>query len=149
MRIAIGSDHRGTQLKAKLSTALHEMGHEVDDVGTHESTSVDYPDIAAMVAGQVSSNDVDRGVLICGTGIGMAISANKFSGVRATPCHDDFEAEMCRRHNNVNVLCLGADVLGNRNVEQLVKIWLETDFEGGRHARRVDKIAGLEDESCS
>jgi ribose 5-phosphate isomerase B len=149
MRIAIGSDHRGVQLRAKLVTSLQEMGHEVTDAGTHETASIDYPDIAAVVARQVSRNDVDRGVLICGTGIGMAISANKFSGVRATPCHDDFQAEMCRRHNDVNVLCLGADLLGNRNVDQLVKIWLETDFEGGRHARRVDKITGLEEDASS
>lgn len=144
MRIAIGSDHRGVDVKASVVHALQELGHDVSDVGVHDETSVDYPDIASQVAGAVSREEVERGVLICGTGIGMAITANKFPKVRAATCRDDFEAEICRRHNNVNVLCLGADLLGSRNVAQLVKTWVETEFEAGRHARRVGKIAALE-----
>jgi ribose 5-phosphate isomerase B len=144
MQIAIGSDHRGVHVKSKLVESLQEMGHDVKDAGTHAENSVDYPDIAGEVARAVSNEAADRGILICGTGIGMAITANKFPNVRAATCRDEFEAEICRRHNNVNVLCLGADLLGSRNVDQLVKKWLETEFEGGRHARRVDKIAELE-----
>ena len=144
MRIAIGSDHRGVQLKAKLTDALQQLGHQIQNVGTDSTESCDYPDIAAKVAKQVSCHEVDRGILICGTGIGMQITANKFANVRATTCHDEFTAEMCRRHNDVNVLCLAADMLGERRVDQLVKVWLSTEFEGGRHARRVEKIGSIE-----
>jgi ribose 5-phosphate isomerase B len=144
MRIAIGSDHRGIQVKAKLTPLLEGLGHDVADHGTHDSTSVDYPDIAACVARQVSRGEADRGILICGTGIGMAISANKFPKVRAATVHDEFEAEMCRRHNDVNILCLSADQLGERNLDGMIGVWLRTEFEGGRHARRLEKIAHLE-----
>jgi ribose 5-phosphate isomerase B len=145
MRIAIGSDHRGVQLKAKIVELLDGLGYEVEDVGTREETSVDYPDYAAQVASKVSAQQVDRGILICGTGIGMAIAANKFVGVRAAPCNDELTAEMSRRHNDLNVLCLSADLLGGSpRVEPLVKTWLDTAFEGGRHARRVEKISELD-----
>lgn len=144
MRISIGSDHRGFQMKTKLVDVLQQLGHDVNDAGTHSAESCDYPDIASQVARQVSCREVDRGILICGTGIGMQITANKFQGVRATTCHDEFTAEMCRRHNDVNVLCLSADMLGERRVDQLVKLWLTTEFEGGRHARRIDKISDIE-----
>lgn len=144
MHIAIGSDHRGIHVKAKLVESLRQMGHDVVDAGAHAETSVDYPDIASEVASAVSQETAERGILICGTGIGMAITANKIPKIRAATCRDEFEAEICRRHNNVNVLCLGADLLGTRNVEQLVKKWLETEFEGGRHARRVGKISDIE-----
>jgi ribose 5-phosphate isomerase B len=144
MRIAIGSDHRGVQLKSRLIPLLQQMGHDVDDEGTHRTDSVDYPDIAAAVAAKVSAGDQQRGILICGTGIGMAITANKFPLVRAATCHDEFEAEMSRRHNDVNVLCLSSHLVGERNIDNLVSIWLNTEFEGGRHARRVDKIVSLE-----
>lgn len=144
MRIAIGADHRGVNLKGKLIPLLEEWGHDVSDVGTHESQSVDYPDIASHVADRVSQGLAERGVLICATGIGMSITANKFAGVRAATCHDEFTAEMCRRHNNVNVLCLASDLLGERNLEPLLRVWLETEFEGGRHARRLEKISELE-----
>ena len=144
MQIAIGSDHRGWQVKARLIAALEESGHLVHDVGTHSAESVDYPDIASAVGAQVASGAVDRGILICGTGIGMAITANKFSGVRAAACQDAFTTEMSRRHNDVNVLCLGGDLLGERLVDDLVAIWLKTEFEGGRHARRIDKIKEFE-----
>jgi ribose 5-phosphate isomerase B len=116
----------------------------VFDFGTDDSGPVDYPDVAAAVAGRVSRGEVERGILICGSGLGMCIVANKFPGVRAAPCHDDLTAEMSRRHNDLNVLCLSGDILGERLVDRLVTIWLNTEFEGGRHARRVQKIADLE-----
>jgi ribose 5-phosphate isomerase B len=120
------------------------LGHEVADEGTDSEESIDYPDIATAVSSKVTSGQADRGILICGTGIGMAIAANKFDGVRAAPIHDEITAEMSRRHNDVNVLCLSGDMLGERNIDQLVQIWLDTEFEGGRHARRLDKISDLE-----
>jgi len=144
MRIAIGSDHRGTEMRQAISQLLRRHGQEVIDVGTDNGMPVDYPDIAAAVAGRVSRGEVDRGILISGSGLGMSIAANKFPGVRAAPCHDDLTAEMSRRHNDLNVLCLASDILGERLVGRLVTIWLNTGFEGGRHARRVQKIAELE-----
>jgi len=144
MRIAVGSDHRGFAIKNKVVELLKRLNQEVIDVGPHTGESVDYPDIASIVASQVSRGAVDRGILICGTGIGMCIAANKFPGVRAAPCHDDLTAEMSRRHNDLNVLCLSADMLGERLIDRMVEIWLKTDFEGGRHARRVDKIGAME-----
>jgi len=147
MRIAIGSDHRGYQLKAKVVAMLEEGGHEVDDVGTMGSDSVDYPDYALIVGKKISRQESDRGILVCGTGIGMAIAANKISGVRAATCWDELTAEMSRRHNDVNVLCLSADMLGEPLVRRLVEVWIKTDFEGGRHARRVEKIAELDKSS--
>jgi ribose 5-phosphate isomerase B len=145
MNIAIGSDHRGTEVKQKLIELLGGLGHQVLDEGTKTAESVDYPDIAQRVAELVSRGEAERGILICGTGIGMAIAANKIPGVRAAPCHDDLTAEMSRRHNDLNVLCLSADMLGERLIDRMVEIWLNTEFEGGRHARRVQKIAELED----
>ena len=147
MRIAVGSDHRGTSMRAKIIKLLGRLGHEAVDMGTHSHGSVDYPDIAATVAESVSRKEVERGILICGTGLGMCIAANKFPGVRAAPCHDDLTAELSRRHNDLNVLCLSGDILGERLVDRLVEIWLKTEFEGGRHARRVEKIADLENKN--
>jgi ribose 5-phosphate isomerase B len=147
MKIAIASDHRGYHLKEKVISLLKEKGHEVIDDGPASDQSVDYPDFAALVAKKVSSGAVDRGVLICGTGIGMAITANKFPGVRAAPCADEVTAELSRRHNDLNVLCLSGDLLSTRVVEHVVKKWLETEFEGGRHLRRVEKIRQLEREN--
>lgn len=144
MRIAVGSDHRGIDLRRKILSLLARLGQETIDVGTDESGPVDYPDVAAAVATRVSRGEVDRGILICGSGLGMCIAANKFPGVRAAPCHDDLTAEMSRRHNDLNVLCLSGDILGERLVDRLVGIWLNTEFEGGRHSRRVRKIAELE-----
>jgi ribose 5-phosphate isomerase B len=146
MRIAVGTDHRGFEIRAKVVELLKQLGHEVTDVGTFSSDSVDYPDIAADVAHKVSRHEVDRGVLVCGTGLGMCIAANKVRGVRAAPCHDDITAEMSRRHNDSNVLCLSADLLGERLIDRMIEIWLTTPFEGGRHARRIDKISELERE---
>jgi ribose 5-phosphate isomerase B len=146
MKIAIASDHRGYVIKGKILALIAELGHEASDMGTDSSDSVDYPDYGAKVARAVSQGTVDRGILICGTGIGMCIIANKFPGVRACTCHDDLTAEMSRRHNDANVLCLSADLLGDRLVNRMVEIWLKTEFEGGRHARRVEKISQIEAE---
>lgn len=145
MRIAIASDHRGYHLKEKLAALLNTKGHEVIDEGAAAGEPVDYPDYAALVARQVSDKSVDRGILICGTGIGMAVTANKFPGVRAAQCTDDVTAEISRRHNDLNVLCLSADMLSPRSVERMVDLWLKTEFEGGRHSRRVEKISEIEE----
>ncbi|MCC6126436.1 MAG: ribose 5-phosphate isomerase B [Pirellulales bacterium] len=144
MRIAIGADHRGFSIRTKVADFLKQRGHEVEDVGTFSPEAVDYPDIAAEVAGRVSRGQCDRGILVCGTGLGMCIAANKFHGVRAAPCHDDLTAELSRRHNDSNILCLSADLLGERLIDRMIELWLNTPFEGGRHARRVDKILDLE-----
>jgi ribose 5-phosphate isomerase B len=144
MRIAVGSDHRGFGVKAKLIELVRRLGHEVEDVGSFSAESVDYPDVAAIVGQKISDGQMDRGILICGTGIGMCIAANKFAGVRAAPCHDDLTAELSRRHNDLNVLCLSADMLGEKLIDRMVEIWLSTPFEEGRHARRIEKISSLE-----
>jgi ribose 5-phosphate isomerase B len=144
MKIAIGCDHRGFRVKTKLLELVARLGHEVTDAGTFNAESCDYPDMACDVARKVSKGEVDRGILICGTGIGMCIVANKFPGVRAAPCHDDLTAEMSRRHNDLNVLCLSGDMLGERLIDRLVEVWLNTPFEGGRHSRRIEKITELE-----
>ena len=147
MKIAIGSDHRGYEVKRRLVALLQRLGHEVLDVGPQGNDSVDYPDYAFAVALAVRDKRVDRGILIDGTGIGMCMAANKVPGVRAAPCHDSITAEMSRRHNDANVLCLSADLLGGELLDRMVKIWLETDFEGSRHARRVEKITRFEKEA--
>src|SRR5262245_35342284 len=144
MKIAIGSDHRGFEAKRRIASLLPQLGHEVLDVGPEGKDSVDYPDYAFLVAQAVGQRKVERGILICGTGIGMCIAANKVPGVRAAPCHDSITAEMSRRHNDANVLCLSADLLGDELIDRMVRIWLETPFEAGRHARRVDKIVRFE-----
>jgi ribose 5-phosphate isomerase B len=144
MRIAIGCDHRGVTMRDKVVQLLGDLGHEVVDVGTHDKQSIDYPDVAAVVARKVSNNEVDRGILVCGSGLGMAIVANKFPGVRAAPCHDAITAELSRRHNDLNILCLAGDILGERLVDRLVETWLSTEFEGGRHLRRVEKVMAIE-----
>jgi ribose 5-phosphate isomerase B len=146
MKIAVGADHRGYAIHNKVADLVHRLGHDVLDMGTYGDDPVDYPDIAASVARLVSRGEVERGILICGTGLGMCIAANKFPSVRAAPCHDDLTAEMSRRHNDLNVLCLSADMLGERLIDRMIEIWLATSFEGGRHARRVEKIAALEQE---
>lgn len=149
MKIAVASDHRGYEVKTKILEQLAELGHEPLDYGPTSRESVDYPDFAVKVAQAVSRKEVDRGILICGTGIGMCIVANKFPGVRAADCRDDLTAEMSRRHNDANVLCLSADLLGERLVTRMVEIWLTTQFEGGRHARRLEKIAQVEQQVLS
>jgi ribose 5-phosphate isomerase B len=147
MKIAIGSDHRGYEVKRRIISLLEQGRHEVLDLGTTSRDSVDYPDFAFQVALAVSEKRADRGILIDGTGIGMCIAANKVSRVRAAPCHDYVTAEMSRRHNDANVLCLSADLLGDEQIDRMVHIWLETEFEGGRHARRVEKICRFEQEN--
>lgn len=149
MKIAIGSDHRGFEAKTRIVSILHQLGHEAFDAGPAGRECVDYPDFAFEVARAVGEGRAERGILICGTGIGMCIAANKVRGVRAAPCHDCITAEMSRRHNDANVLCLSADLLGEELIDRMVRIWLETPFEGGRHARRVMKIAQFEDQSNS
>jgi ribose 5-phosphate isomerase B len=146
MKIAVGSDHRGFEVKRRILSVLEKLGHEVVDMGPQSTESVDYPDFAFLVANAVAEQKVERGILICGTGIGMCIAANKVRGIRAAPCHDSITAEMSRRHNDANVLCLSADLLGEELIERMVKIWLETAFEGGRHSRRVEKIVRHEAE---
>ena len=148
MKIAIGSDHRGLHVKQRVVPLLQQMGHEVTDFGPAAQGSVDYPDYALEVARAVGEGRAERGILICGTGIGMCIAANKVQGVRAAPCHDSITAELSRRHNDANVLCLSADLLGDELIDRMVRIWLTTEFEGGRHARRVDKIMRFEAEQA-
>lgn len=146
MRISIGNDHRGSAVKRKVIELVRRLGHEVQDFGAVDDGAVDYPDFAYVVAQAVAQSRFDRGILICGSGVGMSIAANKVRGVRAALCHDDLTAEMSRRHNDANVLCLAADLLGERFIERIVEIWLSTEFEGGRHARRVEKLRRIEDE---
>jgi ribose 5-phosphate isomerase B len=144
MKIALGSDHRGFEVKRRIAAVLQQMGHEVEDVGPHSKDSVDYPDYAFKVALAVSAGRAQRGVLICGTGIGMCITANKFKGVRAAPVWDEFTARMSRAHNDANVICLGARVLNHHRAAELVNLWLDTEFEGNRHKQRLDKIREIE-----
>jgi len=148
MKIAVASDHRGIRVKEQILAQLQELGHAAEDYGPSGDESVDYPDYARKVAAAVSSGALDRGILICGTGMGMCIAANKFPNVRAVTCHDDFTAEMSRRHNDANVMCVSADLLGERLLTRIVETWLAADFEGGRHQRRVDKIREIESENC-
>ena len=146
MKIMIGSDHHGVQVRVDMSGLLRRLGHDVTDVGPTpgDPRPVDYPDIANVVACAVSRGEADRGILICGTGIGMSIVANKFPGVRAAPVIDEVTAEVSRRHNDLNVLCLSGDLLSEGKIDRLVEIWLKSEFAGGRHKRRNDKIAEIE-----
>jgi ribose 5-phosphate isomerase B len=138
--IVIASDHAGGDLKARIVELVSEIGHEVRDLGPADKTSVDYPDFAHAVARAVETGEAERGILVCGTGIGMSLSANRHPQVRAALCHDAFTAEMARCHNDANVLCIGSRSTGPGVAEQIVRIFLETSFEGGRHQRRVEKI---------
>jgi ribose 5-phosphate isomerase B len=144
MRIAIGCDHRGRALKKAIKVMLSETGYDCVDMGTYRAKSVDYPDIAAKVALQVSKGKADHGILICGTGIGMCISANKVQGIRAANCTGIFSTRRSREHNNANVLCLGSDILGEALALDIVKTYLATKFAGERHQRRLDKVSALE-----
>jgi ribose 5-phosphate isomerase B len=144
MKIAIASDHGGFRLKEMLKPTLEELQLTYEDLGTFSEESVDYPDYGRKVAEGVANGTYDRGILICGTGLGMAISANKVPGVRAVTTHDVFSAQMSRAHNNSNVLTMGERVVGPGLAAEVLKAWLDTDFEGGRHARRVDKISQIE-----
>ena len=145
MRIALAADHRGRASKEKIALLLSEKGYDVLDMGTNSAKSCDYPDLAYPAARAVADACADRAILICGNGIGMCICANKVNGVRAALCHDELTAEMSRRHNCSNVLCLASDVLGDELMRRIVSSWLQTDFDGGgRHERRVRKVAWIE-----
>ncbi len=140
LRIAIGSDHGGYEMKQDIIQFLLENNYECSDVGNYNGESVDYPLVAQKLAKEVISGEFDRGILLCGSGLGMAIAANKVKDIKAVTCHDTYSAKMSRTHNNANVLTLGARVIGIELAKDIVKIWLESEFEGGRHQRRVDLI---------
>ena len=142
--VALGADHAGWELKEALKAWLIDQGHQVLDVGTHSPDPVDYPDYAEQVAEAVTVAKVERGILVCGTGIGMAITANKVPGVRAATCSDLYTARMSREHNDANVLALGGRLMGREMALEIVKAWIETGFAGGRHSGRVDKISAVE-----
>ena len=149
MKIAVGCDHGGFGKKKGIVAQLVKLGHKVVDVGCHSEESVDYPDFAGKVARAVSTGQVDRGVLVCGTGIGMAIAANKFPKVRAAVCWDARTAALASEHNEANVLCLSGRFLPEPKLRRIVKTWLTTPFGGGRHERRVRKIGKLESVGCA
>ena len=146
MKVAIGADHRGAEVLKQIASFMEQ--HDIVVLRHDQCNRVehcDYPDVAYPVAKAVAAGEADRGILVCGSGIGMCIAANKLKGVRAAPVHDEIGAEMSRRHNDTNVLCLAADLLGIRIIERIVEVWMNTDFEGGRHARRIEKIGAIED----
>jgi ribose 5-phosphate isomerase B len=144
MKVAIGSDHAGVELRKEIISLIEELGMEVEDVGCECATSVDYPDYAIPVAEKVANGEADRGILICGTGIGMSIAANKVKGIRCALVHDLFSAKATRQHNDSNVLAMGERVIGPGLALEIAKVWLTTEYEGGRHGRRVDKISQYE-----
>lgn len=146
MKIAMGSDHGGIHLKNHLKDYLTQKGYEVLDKGTYTEESCDYPDYAEKVGKAVTGGEAELGILVCGTGLGISIAANKIKGVRAAVCGDVYSAKMSREHNNTNILALGERVTGVGLAEMIVDVWLATEFAGGRHARRVDKIMALEAE---
>jgi len=146
LKIAISSDHGGNNLRKEIMTLLEELGINYDDFGPQSSDSVDYPDYALPVAEGVASGKYDRGILICGTGIGMSIAANKVKGIRCALVHDLFSAKATRCHNNSNVLAMGERVIGPGLALEIVRTWLSTEFEGGRHERRVEKLAEIEND---
>ena len=143
MKIAIGADHGGFQLKEKVARMLEQLGHRVEDTGCHSSDSVDYPDFADPVVAKVAEGECDRGILICGTGIGMSLAANRNRKIRAANCHDEYTARMSREHNDANILCLGARVIGEGVAVDLVRVWLDTPFAGGRHQQRIAKYSDI------
>lgn len=144
MKIAIGCDHGGFEHKNAIAEHLMENGYTVEDFGIYEQTSVDYPDIAEKLSKSVAAGENELGILVCGTGIGMSIAANKVKGIRAAACSDHYSAKYTRLHNNANVLCLGGRVIGIGTAIELAEIFVKTEFEGGRHQRRIDKITALE-----
>jgi RpiB/LacA/LacB family sugar-phosphate isomerase len=146
MKIILGADHAGFDAKERLKAALIEEGYEIRDAGTAGKASCDYPDFAAAVARSVSAGEADRGILVCGTGIGMSIAANKVKGIRAAVCHDRETARMSRAHNDANILCMGARVITVETMLEMIREWLAVRFESGRHARRLDKIRSMEED---
>jgi len=145
MRVAVGSDHRGFNAKQLIKAIVSQMGHECVDVGTDSATPVDYPDLAYLAAKSVSEKQTDRAILICATGLGMSIAANKVPGVRAALCHDELTAHIARDHNDTNILCLSGDQIGEVLLRKIVETWMTTEFSGGRHQRRVNKITAIEE----
>ena len=145
MKVAVGSDHRGFDAKQQIKAIVAQMGHECLDFGTDGTHPVDYPDLAYVVAKAVSENRADRAILICATGLGMSIAANKVRGIRAALCHDELSAHISRDHNDTNVLCLSGDQIGEILLRKIVEAWLSTEFSGGRHQRRVSKINAIEE----
>ncbi len=145
MKIALGCDHGGYELKEFIKTVLDRLGHTYEDFGCFSTESCDYPDFGAAAARAVASGACDRGIVICTTGIGISIAANKIRGIRCAHCADSLQAELTRRHNNANMLALGAGFTGKNLAERIVEVFLSTEFEGGRHARRVDKVMALEE----
>lgn len=141
MKIAIGSDHGGYELKELILKYLQDNGHEPVDCGCHSLESVDYPDFAEKVCFEVRSNVCEAGILICGTGIGMSIAANRYTDIRAALCHEAFTSRMSKEHNNANVLCIGARVVGSEVALDIVRVWVSTEFAGGRHQLRLDKMS--------
>ncbi len=148
MKIAVASDHAGYEVKEALASHLRAHGHDIEDYGCFDDSSCDYPDFAVAAARGVASGAQAFGVLVCGTGLGVCMAANKIAGIRAAPVHDRMTAEMSRRHNNANVVCIGARVTEKDAALDLVDLWLETRFEGGRHGRRVGKIDSLDGADC-
>lgn len=144
MKIAIGADHGAYELKEVLKEYLENKGYEILDCGTYDLSSVDYPDIAEKTAAKVIDKTCEKGILLCGTGIGISIAANKIKGIRAAVCGDIYSAAMTKRHNNANVITLGGRVVGEDVAIEIVKAWLTNEFEGGRHQNRIDKITNLE-----
>lgn len=138
MKVVIGSDHGGFSLKEVILSLLQELGHEILDVGCHDLESVDYPGFANLVCDKISSAEADMGILICGTGIGMSMAANKHNGIRAALCSEQYTARMSREHNDANVLCIGERTTGPGIAEEIVRTWLSTPFGGGRHQRRIE-----------
>ena len=149
MRIAIGSDHAGYRLKEHLKDLLAADGHEVADLGTHDEQPVDYPPICAAVARDVAAGQVERGIVLGGSGQGEQIAANKVHGVRAALCNDLYTAKYSRLHNDANVLSIGARVVGEALADEIVRTWFTTDFEGGRHVPRIEQITAIESEECA
>ncbi|HEV58782.1 MAG TPA: ribose 5-phosphate isomerase B [Phycisphaerales bacterium] len=145
MRIAVANDHRGAASIQQVKAIIAQLNHELIDFGSAGDQPVDYPDRAYVAARAVSEGQADRAILICGTGIGMSIAANKVKGVRAALCYDELNARVSRHHNDANVLCLSGDLLGSSMLRKIVETWLTTDFAGGRHERRVNKIAAIEE----
>ncbi|MHC4066976.1 MAG: ribose 5-phosphate isomerase B [Planctomycetota bacterium] len=144
MNIAVCSDHRGFRAKECVKSVLVNAGHTVDDFGCNEASSCDYPDLAIPASRSIAGGANDAGIMICGTGIGMSITANKVHGIRAALCHDELGAELARKHTDANVLCLPADLVGEELIKRVVQVWLNTPFEGGRHLRRITKIKEFE-----
>lgn len=144
MKVAIGCDHAGVALKNEILPVLNDLSVEWEDLGTRDESSVDYPDFGEKVSESVSNGTVDRGILICGTGIGMSIVANKFPGVRAALCQEDYSAKMSRMHNDANMLVLPGRIINGETARAIVKTWFTTQFEGGRHQTRLDKIKAIE-----